>query len=40
MTAERLSALFQWLVSFVEKLIAKIKELFGIITPDEDSTAA
>lgn len=40
MAATTIDALFQWIVTFLEKLVAKFKELMGIVSAEEDSSEA
>lgn len=39
MSAATINAMFQWIVSFFQKLIAKFQELMGILSPEDETVS-
>lgn len=37
MSAATINALFQWIVTFFQKIIDKFNELMGIVTPESET---
>ena len=37
MTASTMNALFQWIVTFFQKIVDKFNELMGIVSPEADT---